>query len=742
MNNKSFATELKFTEVYRKYQNEHPAIREAMYLDAQYPDYFTEIEKNDLFAGRISHGLVGFSPDEWGPTAFGYYCRFEEIEKGLSTGNYSDEEKLRINDMMNFWRNEDTSIKLRNSYPELMAKYLPEDDWMNTSGVAFPLYRLTGGTADFGKLLRLGIPGLHNEINSHLSDKNKDEKFYEGMKLALDVFVKVISHYKNQANDLAEKEPDTERKKELKDIADTLSLNAVSKPKTFREAIQLFWLYSLVGDIRNYGRMDVYLGDFYVNDLINGILTEGDALKLLQSLWKLMADRNTVVHGRVILGGVGRPNEVNANGFALLAMEASRTVLEIEPQLSLRLYDGMNPFLFEKALEVLAEGRTFPILYNDDVNINAVMNAFGFSRDEAEQYVPYGCGEYVLEHKSFGTPSGVINLLKALEITLRNGIDPITGKVIGLQLGELKDFDTFDKLWQAYKKQVEFFVKLLAEQEALEYKIADETSPFLFMSLLYDDCLTKGKGIFSGGIKYLGGTIETYGTTNTADSLTAIKELLYDKKEITPVEFLKALDSNFAGYEVLRRKLLNQPKYGNDDDTADEMLSHVHNHICNYVKAQAPRVGLHTYLVVNINNSANSLMGNSTAASADGRLAFTPMNNGNTPTGGSDKEGITAMLNSIVKPDPKIHAGVVHNIKFSKEMFTKNRDVVKSLLKIYFEKGGTQAMITVVNRGDLEKALTEPEKYKHIFVRVGGFTARFVELSRDVQSDILSRKLY
>ncbi len=172
------------------------------------------------------------------------------------------------------------------------------------------------------------------------------------------------------------------------------------------------------------------------------------------------------------------------------------------------------------------------------------------------------------------------------------------------------------------------------------------------------------------------------------------------------------------------------------------MLLEVHNHVCNYVRNKASQVGLHSYLAVIINNSANSLMGRTTSASADGRLAFEHMNNGNAPYGGYDREGITAMLNSIVKPDPGIHAGAVQNMKFSPELFYEKREIIKSLIDTYFQKGGTQAMITVVNRGDLERALQEPEKYRHIFVRVGGFTARFVELSREVQKDILSRTLY
>jgi pyruvate-formate lyase len=745
MKTRNYSTELKFTDTYKKFQNDHPAIREAMCLKAQYPDYFTEIRDSDLLAGRIQHGKVGFSIDEWGPTAFGYYCQFEDIEKDLSSGFYSDDEKSQIIAMMEFWKNEDTSIKLRKSYPDKMARYFPSDDWMNDSGIAFPLYRLTGGNVNIKKLLTLGIPGLYKEIEERREStikNNGDVKFFEGMRIVLDVLVDVCKFYESQAAQKAIEEKNENRKSELLDIANTLQSISISKPRTLREAIQLFWLYTYVADIRNYGRMDVYLGDFLANDIEAGILNEATALKLLQSLWKLMADRNTVVHNRVIIGGIGRPNEKNADRFAMLAMEASRTVEEIEPQLTLRFYKGMNSELFEKALDVIGEGRTFPMLYNDDVNIKSIVSAFGFSNEEALQYVPYGCGEYILEHQSFGTPSGVINLLKALEVTLHNGVDPVTGKIIGLQLGEFTDFKTFDDLLEAYKKQVEFFVELLAEQEALEYKIAGECSPFLAVSMLYDDCMEKGKGIFSGGIRYLGGTIETYGNTNTADSLTAIKEFVYDKKEISHDELLKALGANFAGYTSLRNKLLNAPKYGNDNDTADEMLLTVHNHVCNFVRDQAKRVGLHSYLVVIINNSANTLMGHSTSASADGRLSGTHMNNGNAPSGGSDKEGVTAMLNSIVKPSTAIHAGAVQNMKFSRDLFYEKRDIIKSTLKTYFEKGGAQAMITVVNRGDLEKALVEPDKYKHIFVRVGGFTACFIELSRDVQQDILSRTLY
>lgn len=741
----NFERELKFTEVYRKVQHEHPAIREAVCLRAQYPDFFAAMAEDDLFAGRIDPPLVGFSPDEWGPTAFGYYCRHDEIRQRLQDQDVDPETRRKVEEMLAFWEGEDTSSKLRAAYPPEMAKYLPSDDWMHDNGIAFPLYRLTGGTVDFGKLLRLGIPGLIAEVERRrekAAASGGDVKFFDGMRLALDVLGDLCRYYAKQAEKRAFAESRKGRARELTEMSAVLHKISTQKPETFREAIQLFWLYSLAADARNYGRMDVYLGDFYVYDLDAGVLSEEKALRLLQSLWRLMAARNTRVHGRVIIGGRGRPNEAHADRFALAAMEASRTVHEIEPQLSLRFYDGMNPALMEKALDVIAEGRTYPILYNDDVNIPAVQSAFGFGKEEAEQYVPYGCGEYILEHRSFGTPSGVINLLKALEVTLHNGSDPMTGKKIGLSLGAFRALNTFDDLWRAYKQQVEFFVEMMAEQEALEYRVAGESAPFLYMSLLYDDCLQRGKGLFSGGIKYLGGTLETYGNTNTADSLTAIKELVYEQKKLTPDEVLAALDHNFEGYEEPRRLMLNTRKYGNDDAKADDMLLRVHDHVCNFVRAQKKRAGLHSYLVVVINNSANTLMGHQTAASADGRHRGEPMNNGNAPSSGNDRNGVTAFLNSIVKPSPAIHAGAVQNMKFSRDLFNKHRDELKALLDTYFAKGGSQAMITVVNRDDLERAMKEPEKYQHVFVRVGGFSARFVELSRDVQLEILHRTLY
>lgn len=750
-NERGLSAEIKFTETYKRYMDDDPSIREAMCLKVLFPSMLNDIHDEDLFAGRtlkMEWGGVGFSPDITiysEPHGMGYFYREDVFKNGIKKAGGDSAYVAQIEDMMDFWSRENTTHKIKSAFTKEISAALPSDYFAADIGIGFPLYRMTGAYENYQKLVTLGIPGLYEEIETYRKRAEitgGNVKFYEGMEIEIGVLKDCCLYYQKQAREMADQEKDGHRRKELNDMAEALREIAVSRPKTMRQAIQLSWLYSLVSGVMDYGRMDVYLGDFLANDIRRGILDESKALQLLQSYWTLMDARKTVYHGRVVIGGIGRKNEENADRFALLAMEASRTVKAAEPQLTLRFYKGMNPALMEKALDVIGEGRTYPMLYNDDINIESVMTAFNVSRDEAEQYVPFGCGEYVIDHKSFGSPNGVINLLKALEVTLHNGRELIYGREMGLKLGEFKDFDTFDELYDAFKKQVKYYVEILAKQEALLYREIGKITPFLLMSMLYDDCIERGRGMFSGGIKYLGGTLESYGNTNTADSLAAIKELVYDKKIMTKERMLEAIDADFNGYEKERRLMLNASKYGNDDEEVDAIASDIHRFMCRTVREQAKNVGLHSYLMVIINNAANTYLGRWTGASADGRKARMFMANANNPMSGMDKKGATAMLNSLVKLDPSLDAGVVQNMKFSKAVFNGSRRNVESLLKTYFENGGTQAMITVVDKDDLKKAMTEPERYQDLFVRVGGFSARFVELDRDVQREVLNRTLY
>jgi pyruvate-formate lyase len=486
----------------------------------------------------------------------------------------------------------------------------------------------------------------------------------------------------------------------------------------------------------------VYLGDYLARDLDEGRLTQEQAQQAVDALWRLMVARKTVYHGRVVIGGMGRRNEANADRFARMAMEASRRVKDIEPQLTLRLYRGMDPSLIDQGLGVIGDGATYPMLYNDDVNVPAVAHAFGIPREAAEQYVPFGCGEYIVDHRGFGSPNGVINLLKALEITLFNGREIVKDQPMGLALGAFGDYPDFDAFYAAYKKQLTHYVEVLAEAEAEILRGTARQAPFLFMSLLYDGCVERGKGLLSGGIDYLGATLESYGNINAVDSLAAIREVVFERGQIAPERLLAALRANFEGYEDERALLLAAPKYGNDDPRVDGLARDLHDFEARLIRDQAARVGLHSFLMVVINNSANTFLGRWTGASADGRLARTFMANANNPVGGMDHKGVTAMLNSLAHFPPENHAGVVQNLKLGRELFQRAPEKARALVDGFFDQGGTQLMISVLGRGDLEAAIREPEKHRNLLVRVGGFSARFVTLEKDVQQEVLARTLY
>lgn len=747
-----FSMELNFTEAYRKNINEHTAIREAICHQAQFPAVLTEIQEKDRLAGRTYWGWVGFSPHNApGGAAYGYFCHEQKIIEAIERGNIPLEQRDGVHEMLHFWKKETSKAKVESAFTEKMLPVLFRDEIVSLPYnfkpmIAQPIYRMAGVFVDYEKLLRLGIPGLITEITEY-RDKSKvsggDWKLYEGMLIALDVFKDSCRHYELQAIQKANACADSNRKKELFQLAEVLNKNAVSKPGSFYEALQLSWLYTLICGSLELGRVDVYLGDFYVHDIDNGIITEEEALSLMHSYWLLINELFRDVDGRVIIGGKGRRNEQNADRFAFLVLETIRTYgRAILPQTTLRFYEGMNPGLMEKSISLIGDGHTFPLLYNDDVLVPGVASAHDVPLEDAEQYMPLGCGEIVIDHMGFGTPSGSLNVLKALDVTLRDGVDHISGKRLGLPTGDLKDFKTFDEFFSAFKKQLAFFIEILADHEELEYVESGKQAPYLYLSMLYDDCIARGKGIFSGGIKYLGGSLESFGSVNAADSLTAIKKTVFDEKLISAERLIEALNNNFVGYEKEHKMLKECPKYGNDDSYADDIMVELHNFMCNTIRNQRERTNLDWYLNVLINNKQNTILGRWVGASADGRKAGREMANANTPAGGNDKKGVTALINSIVKPSHSIHAGAVQNMRFGRDFFTGNRQKFEVLLDTYFKKGGAQAMITVINRGDLEKALEEPEKYKDLFVRIGGFSSRYIDLPRDVQLEILSRVTY
>jgi pyruvate-formate lyase len=729
---------LKFTEEYKKYSGGPKEIREAKCLELQIEHILQPIQEDNLIAGFMRHGFVGFSSQYGG--IFTYYFHRDRVEMALKevASCVDSEFAIRVKEMVDFWEEEQTISKMEKKFKDrygfVMSTAYTEPGLANAGA------RVAGTNVDMDKLILLGVPGLKEEIRKYRAEK--DSPFYEALEMFVDLIVKACSLYQKNAEELLQRETREKRQRELKDMIEVLSNIQVKKPETFKEALQLFWIYSVISDLMNYGRMDVYLGDLFCRDIDNESMSEEEAIEYLSSLWRQFVRIGKIHDCRVIVGGLGRRNERNADRLAIAIMEVSRRMKETVPQLTMRYYTGMDEKVLDKALSVVGEGYCFPIIYSDDTNVPAVMKGYGVPREEAERYLPFGCGEYVLEGLSTGTPNNGINLLKALELVLHDGYDKVWNMQLEESFGGVEKLDTFDKLFEQYCRYVERNAELLAVYKKMNYEAAGEQAAYLHLSLLMDDCIKRGKPLLEGGVRYLNASSEVFGMISCADSFTAIKKLVYDDKRFTLKEVLEMLDADFVGYEKERKLFHNAPKYGNDSEYADEIVQRVYNHIADTTMAAGEKAGLHKYLMVSVNNSMSADWGVYCLASACGRKYKDPMANANGASLGADKSGLTSLLNSMSKFDNSKHVGVINNVRFTKEMFSNSYDKLKSLIISFLRNNGVQLNLCCIGKDDLERALIEPDKYRNLVVRIGGFSARFVELNPVVQNEIIKRTTY
>lgn len=742
----SLSVEFGYTQVYRQHTGAPLAVRELKCLEVALPAAAAPIEAGDLFIGRRVFRPLGVAPSYWnddwdGLDNVSYYADFGRLERVMRRPSQTEESRAAIAELIAFWKKENVNGKVRAKFDDTMRREMPSDLWANDSGVIFGLYRLVFSQLDYDKLVRLGLPGLKAELKHRLSDASlSDEQrtFLQALSGLIDLLLSILARYEDDLKAMLRSGADAQW---LRPILESLARLRSGPPQTFRDALQLVWFYSAMTGGRDFGRMDVYLGDLYARDMEQGLLSEEEAVSLLLSFYRLMQDCDTR-DGRIVMGGLGRRNPENADRVSLAIMKAGMRFRELKPEFSLRVYKGLSKEVMDLALSMLEDGMTYPLLFNDEASVCAVKNTMRVSKEEAEQYGFFGCGEYVLGHRSIGTPNDIINLAKALEVTLHRGVDPVRGCSHGLDLGAPEDFDTFEKLMDAYQRQVEYFTEIAARHQRLVYDTVRENGAMLLMSLLMDDCVARAKPLVSGGVRYLAGTYETYGNTTVADSLTAIREVVYEKKLLSLPELVGVLDADFEGNELLRRQLLRCPKFGNDDPIADEMARRVNTHVFETAARQAKAQGLSSYLVVMINNGANVDLGKNTLATADGRHAGTYLSNGNNPMAGMDHNGLPAMLRSLASTQMQLTAGTAQNLKLSRELFTKHRDAVEDLIKTAFDLGILSLNISVLDRGEMEDAMIHPELHQNLFVRVGGFSARFVNLDPGTQADMLARALY
>ncbi len=732
---KSISEQLEIMEAYTKAHAQNrgkdKAIREIECLKTIYPRLFRSIEEDDLIAGRLDFLPIGFgSVTSIG--GVGHYCVFHKL-RAFKEELETQAEKDRVDALYDYWQEND----VKSIYCQ---DVLNEDTTGRFIDCKYPFMataRLSGMMLDYQKLVTLGLPGLMELIQSYPSNE-----FMKASLEALQLFKKVIQKQIELIEQVSTKNP--KRQKDLELMKSDLVFISEHKPQTFHQALQLFWLYALCAGCINYGRMDIVLGPFLKHDIDAGIIDEQEAYRYLKSLWKMIENRRTTVNGRIIVGGQGRKDVEACDLFTRICLRVCKDTRYVEPQFTLRFDKNTPKDILDMAYDCIASGATYPTLYNDDVNVRAVEYGMRVSKEIAQQYIPFGCGEFVIQGKSVGTPNTLLNLVKIMQLALNEGYDPMDGiyKAGPVKVLPIQKLTSFEAFYDQYKALLDYYFDLSVYAQKHSYEIMNQEVSFLFTSILMDDCLSRQKALLDGGVQILGGTNETYGNINASDALYAIKTLVYDQKKYTLKELNDAALKNFEGNGRLHKEILRLPKYGNDQMDVDEMANDLFEYVAKGIRSRGIENGMDYYLIVISNNQTNTDWGHQTDASLDGRLKGVYMNPANNPQGYAATSGPTAVLNSLSRFQAKYHGGSVQNIKFTPRMMHEDEEKVKLLFKTYFEKGGCQLMVTVVDHGQLEDAQKHPEKYPDLIVRVAGYSAVFVNLTKDVQDELLSRTLY
>ncbi|MDD6467276.1 MAG: pyruvate formate lyase family protein [Erysipelotrichaceae bacterium] len=723
----------RYTKVHQQSLHLDKATREVNCLRVLYPTLFRSIEEDDLIAGRLDFLPIGFG-SVTSVGGVGHYCVFHKL-RAFQKQLTNEEDKKRVDVLYDYWQEHD----LKSIYCNDILNETTTGRFIDCKYPFMATARLSGMMLDYQKLMNYGIDGL-----IELLQQQEQNAFIEACMESMILLQEVIERQKELVMEAKEKTSDPKRHKELDLMMESLTVIQNKRPETFHQALQLFWIYALCAGVINYGRMDIVLGPFLKKDIDEGRITEEDAYTYLRSLWKMIENRRTTVNGRIIVGGKGRKNVEACDLFTRICLRVCKDTRYVEPQFTLRFSKETPQDIKDMAYDCIASGATYPTLYNDDVNVPAVMRAMRVEEEIAEQYVPFGCGEYVIQGKSVGTPNTLLNLVKIMQIAMNDGYDPMDHiyKAGPVQLKPLDQLKTFDEFYDQYKKMLDYYFDLSVKAQVHSYTIMNQEVSFLYNSILMDDCIKRGKALLDGGVQILGGTNETYGNINASDALYAIRTLVYEQKKYTLSELNEAALHDFVSYERIQKDLLAVPKYGNDHEECDALANDLYEYVASGIRQRGIDANMGYYLIVISNNQTNTDWGKQTAASLDGRNSGVYMNPANNPQGHAAKSGPTAVLNSLAKFDAGLHGGSVQNMKFTPRMMKEDEAKVKVLFDTYFEKGGCQLMVTVVDHGVLEDAQKHPENYPDLIVRVAGYSAVFVNLSKDIQEELLSRELY
>lgn len=535
------------------------------------------------------------------------------------------------------------------------------------------------------------------------------------------------------------------RRTELRQIAEVCRQVPSGRARTFHEAVQCLWFGQMLCEAEDApnaqspGRVDQLLYPYYRRDVNAGLLTVEETKELLACLWlKLWApyDVHDTVIGGLLPDGRDATNELS---YLLLDVQSE---LGLYRQVSVRCHSQMPSDFLSKACDVVRDGLGVPQFFNDDVLVLSLVKA-GFPPEAARDYSIIGCIEMTVP--GFADVRAVehwTNLPKCLELALTNGRCLSCGEIQGPRTGDVCTVDSFEELMRRYKAQVAHEVRTAVETQPERERRETETFPMPFLSLLTQDCLERGVDISAGGARLNSSMYCAVGIPNVADSLAAIRKLAFEEQRLTLAELVAAMESGFEGQETLRQMLLNDaPKYGSDNDYVDSLAREVATHYCDELAAyRDPRGGVYcpSYFSFTLCVSMGMMVG----ASPDGRHAKAPLANSLCPAEGHAPTSPTVLLNSAAKLNQHLALGgtsLLLDLHPSMTRPTDGDDPLVAMLRTYFDKGGTHAEVTITSPDRLREAQREPRKFAHLTVRVAGYSARFVELGKDMQDHIIER---
>jgi formate C-acetyltransferase len=629
--------------------------------------------------------------------------------------------------------------------------------------------RSPGHTVLDDKIYRKGMLDFKADIQGSLEslDFLGDPEAYakqeqlKAMDICADALIRFAERHAEKARDLAAQETNSRRKEELERIADVCSQVPAHAPRDFWEALQYYWFVHLgvTSELNPWdafcpGKLDQHLYPFYREGLARAELTHAEAEELLQCFWikfnnqpappkvgVTAAESGTYTDfAQINTGGVKIDGSDAVNEVTYLILDVIHEMRLLQPSSSIQV-SKKNPDRFiKRATEIMRTGFGQPSVFNTDLIVQELVRQ-GKSIEDARNGGTSGCVETGAFGKENYNLTGYFNMPKVLEITLNNGLDPRTGRRIGLETGDPSEFETFEELFGAYERQLKHFVDIKVRGNNVIERLYASYMPSPFLSLLIDDCIATGQDYHDGGARYNTSYIQGVGLGTITDAMTALKFHVFDQKTTTMAELLGILRVDFDGHERVRQMLLNRtPRYGNDNDYADGVMVQLFE---TYFRAIDGRKNTKNglYRINMLPTTCHVYFGSVTGALPDGRKAWLPLSEGISPVQGADRHGPTAVLKSVAKMDHVRTGGTLLNQKFTPQLLQDDAglDGLVQLIRSYFRMDGHHIQFNVVDVKTLRAAQANPNQYRDLIVRVAGYSDYFCDLGEALQNEIIAR---